>query len=160
MGWKNDARRLVIGERRELGTFEGYWIRPRKFSVQAKDEINAIQRKIQKGIDKKALISLMKKVKGSKETDQSEEDLEKKLYESITDDEIDSMLDAQGVETKDLIYTKILYGVAEHNFCEEEKSENAQILAADILEYEEIAQEIVSIVEEFNRPLAQKRSPS
>jgi hypothetical protein len=160
MGWKNDARRLVIGERRELGTFEGYWIRPRKFSVQAKDEINAIQRRIQKSIDKKALISLMKKVKGSKEADQSEEEIEKKLYESMTDDELNSMLDAQGVETKDLIYTKILYGVAEHNFCDEEKSEDSKVLAADILDYEAIAQEIINVVEEFNRPLAPKKSPS
>jgi hypothetical protein len=160
MGWKNDARRLVIGERRELGTFEGYWIRPRKFSIQAKDEINAIQRRIQKSIDKKALISLMKKVKGSKEADQSEEEIEKKLYESMTDDELNSMLDAQGVETKDLIYTKILYGVAEHNFCDEEKSEDSKVLAADILDYEAIAQEIINVVEEFNRPLAPKKSPS
>lgn len=148
MGWKDDARRLIIGEKVQLETFEGYWIRPKKWSIQAKDEINAVQRRIQKGIDKKALMSVYAKSKGKNYS-------EEELLEKISPEELGAFLDSNSLEAKDFVEIKLKYGIAEHNF------EGAKVkdLAHDILEYEDIAIEMLKIVEDFNRPLAKKTSP-
>ena len=53
MSWKEDARRTVISEKHNLETFEGFWIKAKKYSINAKDEINAAVREVQKGLDKR-----------------------------------------------------------------------------------------------------------
>lgn len=152
MGWKQDARRLVVGEKAELSTLPGYWVQPRKYSIQAKDEINAIQRKLQKGINKKELASLMQKVKDIRKDGEAPKDED--ILAKISEGELETILDAQNAETKELTKVKILYGVAEHNFDGVSVAE----LAEDILDYEEVALEILTIVETFNRPLAMEKS--
>lgn len=152
MGWKEDARRLVIGEKAELDTLPGYWVKPLKYSIQAKDEINAIQCKLQKGINKKELASLMQKLKDIRKGDESPKDEE--ILSQISEGELETLLNMQNTESKELTRIKILYGVAEHNFDGVSVAE----LAEDILDYEEVALEILTIVEEFNRPLANKMS--
>ena len=146
MSWKDDARRLIIGEKKDLESFEGYWIKPRKFSIKAKDEIAAVQRKIQKGIDKKSLASMMEKAKDVDGDDQ------RKVFEVLTSDELEAMVDMQNIESKDLVKIKLMHGIAEHNF----GNETVEKLSEDILDFESVAIEMLNIVEDFNRPLVEE----
>ena len=63
MSWKEDARRTVISEKHNLETFEGFWIKAKKYSINAKDEINAAVREVQKGLDKRAILEVTKKAR-------------------------------------------------------------------------------------------------
>lgn len=162
MGWKDDARRLVVSDKRELESItdsEGkkYWIKPRKWSVAAKDEINGVQRRLQKAIDKKALASLVQKSQtGDYETVEE-------MIEAMEPDEFAALLDTQNIESYDLAEVKLRNGISSHNFCDgdiETRSTDKDIkgFVHDILEYEDIALEILKIVEDYNRPLAMKTS--
>lgn len=161
MGWKDDARKTIISEKKELQTFPGYWVKVRKYSIQGRDEINAAMKRVQKDLDKKALYSLAKKVK------------ERSGKESVTEDEVMSMLepeeiaafmDSNSTPVTELNMLKLQHGIAAHNFVDGDRdvgtddSKVVKRFAEEILEYADIAAEILRVVEEYNRPLAPKRS--
>ncbi len=150
MGWQDDARRTIVSEKHELETFPGYWVKVRKYSISAKDEIQAVLRKAQKSIDRKALMSLMaRREKGL---------TEEELRESLTAEEIGAMIDMQSGELSELCKIRIKHGLFEHNFCDEGVSKETEKFAKDILEYNDIAEEIIGRIEAFNAPLAEKTS--
>ena len=150
MGWQDDARRTVVSEKKALSTLEGYWVKVRLWTVGGKDEISTATRKVQKGLDKKALMSFAMKAK-SKGADIANE---QELMELLTPEEIGAFVDSESAEMADLIETKLRNGIAEHNF------DGVAIpdLAKSLLEYPNIATEILGYIEEFNRPLARKTS--
>ena len=159
MNWKEDARRTIIGKKENLVSFEGYWVKAKKYSTQGKDEITEATRNIQKGIDKKVLMSAAKKYRSTGKDVVSEDE----LFDLLTAEEIATMMDSSTVPTSELFKAKLKNGVYSHNFCEgdiETRSTEKDIkgFANDILEFEEIALEIIKIVEDFNRPLVVKTS--
>jgi hypothetical protein len=161
MGWKDDARRTIISEKKELETFPGYWVKVRKYSIRGKDEINAAVRRMQQSLDKKALYSLAKKVKEqSGRTDLSEEE----VMGMLEPEEIGAFMDSNSVPLEEINKLKILHGVAAHNFVDGDKDvgtddpKAVKVFADDILEYSDIVAELLRIIEEYNRPLAQARS--
>ncbi len=154
MGWQDDARRTIVSERLELETFPGYWIVARKYSVRGKDEITAATRAIQKGLDKKALLSLMKKMQDREKKEITEE----ALLDRLTQEELSALVESNSVELYSVAIAKLRNGIYEHNFCDGESSKEVSVFAKDILEYDSIAEEILSKIEEFNRPLAEKTS--
>ncbi len=157
MGWKEEARRTVVGEEVELKTFPGYWIQPKKYSVSGKDAINEEQRKLQQGIDKRALASVIKKL-GIDSSGKEEEQVMTEVMDKLTDDELAAMMDSQYVPSANYIKVRLREGINAHNFCDAARSNDVKALTEDILDYPEIAGECLKIVETFNRPLA-KRSP-
>lgn len=162
MGWKDDARRTIVGEKRFLETFEGYWIKPKKFSKAAEDAINEQIRKLQKGINRKALVSVTKKAEERGE--ELGEMSETEVLELLTEEELEALMDGDTAATFDLCRVKLRYGIDSHNFCdgdiETRFSETVDdTFARDLLEYPEISGEILGIIQEFNRPLPNKKSP-
>ncbi len=153
MGWQDDARRLVIGPRHDLESFPGYYIKPKKYSVAAKDEIQAVMREIQKGIDKKALMEVMAKAR-ELGADITQEELMKRLEPQ----ELAALLDSTSVPSARIMEVKFRHGIAEHNFEGTTIEELAKVLTSGDIP-EEIASEILSVVEGFNRPLARATSP-
>lgn len=161
MGWKDDARRTIVSEKKELETFPGYWVKVRKYSIQGKDEINAAMAKLQSSIDKKALYSLAKKVRQQ----QGNKDLtEQQVLEMLEPDEIEAFMDGNTAPVADLNRLKIQHGVVAHNFSEKDKDlgtddpKDIEAFANDILEFAEITAEVLQHIEAFNRPLASPRS--
>ena len=150
MGWQDDARRTIVSEKKDLESFPGYWVKVRKYSISAKDEIQSVLKKAQKGIDKKALLSLM--AKREKITSPEE------LQQSVTPEELEMAVEMQTAEIKSYAIIRIRHGVAEHNFCDEGISKETEKFALDIMEYGEIVDEILTLIEDFNRPLAAKTS--
>ncbi len=154
MGWQDDARRTIVSEKIELKEFPGYWVKVKLYSVKGKDEINMATRAVQKAIDKKALISLMKKAQAA----HGESLTEEQMLEQLTQEELSALVESNSVELYSMTMAKIKNGIDSHNFCDGEKSTEVENFAKDILEYDKIAQEILGHIEEFNNPLASKTS--
>lgn len=155
MGWKEDARRTIVSDKKMLKSFPEGWVKVKKFSVKGNDEINAALRKLQSVFDRKAIMSFAKKARDGAD--------EKSMLQEMTPEEMGMILDGNTAESYDLIFAKIKNGVAMHNFCDgdiETRSTEKDIqgFAKDILEYPDIANEIVSLIEDYNRPLVEKRS--
>lgn len=152
MGWQDDARRLIVSEQKDLTTFPGFWIKAKKFSINAKDEINAATREVQKGLDKKAILEVTKKAReaGLSGNAMTEEE----IIDALTPEQLSALIDSTNISTAKVVEIKLRNGIEAHNF---EDTKVAQ-LAHDILEYPEIAQEMLKFVEEFNRPLAKPTS--
>jgi hypothetical protein len=149
MGWQDDARRLTTGQRHELSTFPQFWIVPKKYSIAARDEIQAAMREVQKGIDKKAIAELYTKMRqlGGEIT-------EDRILEVVTPDELAAFMENNSVSVKKAYEIKLRNGIASHNF----EGSTVEQLAHDILEFADIAVEMLKIIEDFNRPLPKATS--
>ncbi len=162
MGWKDDARRTVVGGKKILTTFPGYWIKPRKFSKAGEDAINEEMRRLQKGVNRKALVSVTKKAeeRGSELAHMSEQE----IMELLTAEELEALMDGDTAATYDLCKARLTFGIDSHNFCEGElDTRHSSVVddsfVRDLLEYPEIAGEILGCIAEHNRPLAETSSP-
>ncbi len=160
MSWKEDARRTIVSEKKDLVSFPGYWVKPKKYSVKGRDEINEAERKVQKNIDKKALMKFARRLK---DKDEYKDLSEEQILEKIPDDELIVMMDLRMTEVFAVNEAKIKHGIACHNFCDGDidtrsTEKDIQGFARDILEFEDIAVEIIGYIEEFNRPLAVQSS--
>lgn len=151
MGWQDDARRLVKSERYDLESFTGYWIKAKKYSIADRDTIQAALREVQKGIDKKALVDVMRKAKNlSMGENYTEQELKDKLMENLSNDDFAALMESTGVSTAKVIEAKLRSGIAEHNF----DGTTVEELAHSLLEYPQICEEALKFVEKFNAPLA------
>jgi len=163
MGWQDDARRTVVSEKRMLTKMEGYWVKVRLWSIKGRDEISAAERDMRKTIDRKALFEVSKKVKGIDPEKLKAMDTGDML-DLLNSDEFDALTNSATMESARVVETKLRHGIESHNFCDgdiDTRSTDKDIkgFASQIIEYSEVAQEILAFVEEFNRPLA-KPNPS
>lgn len=160
MGWQDDARRTVVSEKRFLTTMEGYWVKVRLWSIKGRDEISAAEREARKAIDKKALFEVSKKVKGIEPEKLKTLDTGDMLS-LLTPDEFDALTNSMSMDSARVVETKLRFGIDSHNFCDgdiDTRSTDKDIkgFASQIIEYPEVAQELLAFVEDFNRPLAQQ----
>lgn len=163
MGWQDDARRTVVSEKKYLTSLVGYWVKVRKWSISGKDEIDEAERELQKHIDRKALFEVSKRIKGI-DPEQLKTMTMSELMPMLTSDEFFALTESQNTHSARVIEAKLKHGIESHNFCEgdfETRSTSKDIkgFAVQILEYPEIALEILGFVEEFNRPLPSATSP-
>lgn len=166
ISWKIAADRLTIGEKVELKTFPGYWIQPRRYSKAGEAEILAVvtRQQIKKASVKKAIMAAAKEeeLKGQKEqsdiAQMNGEALSDELRERILTAVVEDMSaeDIAGIEKQ---VTEIAYGVHAHNFYGEPVGGSTD-WARSLLEYKDIFNEILKIVEEKNAPLPSLTSPS
>ncbi|OPL13127.1 MAG: hypothetical protein AVO39_10925 [delta proteobacterium MLS_D] len=154
MGWKDEARRTIIGEKVMLETFPGYWIRPRKYSIETMDEIRAIERKQQGEFNRKALARIAKKMSESGNIEDPGTIAPAMIMGELTDEEFEAIYEVsenrKAGPGAQLIIAKIHGGVGEHNF----DGAKIETLAKDMVDYPDIAREMITIIEEYNRPLA------
>lgn len=162
MGWQDDARRTVVSDKRNLTTMPGYWVKVRKWSITGKDEIDEATKEAQKSLDRKALFEIGKTIKGL-DAEKVEAMTVDELLPLLTTDQFAALMDSQSTQSARLIEVKLKNGIDSHNFCEgdiDTRSTDKDIkgFAHQILEYPEIAEEILVFVEAFNRPLARATS--
>lgn len=152
MSWQEDARRTIISERHDLVSFEGFWIKAKKYSITAKDEINAAVREVQKGLDKRAILEVTKKARELGLSGSTPSEAE--IMDMLTPDQLSALIDSSNVASSKVMETKLRNGIAEHSFGDTPITQ----LAHDILEYPDIADEMLAFIEKFNRPLAKQTS--
>jgi len=152
--WKIAANRMVIGEKVELKSLPGYWVQPRRYTKQGEAEILAAQTRVianTKALSA-ALYDEAKRKTGSDadaiaDTTALEKEITAKIIENVSPEMVGRL-----EETK----AKILLGIAAHNFTKEGIPTLDWV--NDVMEYSPIANEILAIVEDYNRPLLQKVS--
>jgi hypothetical protein len=172
MGWKAEARRTLVGPKEYLTTLPDaeteelhYWIKPRKWSIDATDQIRAKEHEVRSALGTEGLALLAKK--------QGVMEKLREAYasgESVNDEEVMKLLTAEELATlisgtapqnqAELITLQILHGVAEWNL-EDEDGKVVEITeeeVRDFLDFPDVAGEIVDIVRRWNRPLASGRS--
>jgi hypothetical protein len=152
--WKSKISMSRIGEKVDLKTVDGFWVKPKKFSVEQNDEIQAAQLKALAGVNRGTLAKATNKIKIASENKE-----ETAVIDVLSDDDISALMDAKFAPSSEVLRLHILYGIAEHNFCEEEIStvvDNA--LVDGLMKYPDIATEIGGIVQRYNSPLAHQTS--
>ena len=161
MSWKDDARKTIVSEKRELTTMNGYWVKVRKYSIKGKDEIEQAKREAQKSIDKKALYEVAKAVKGF-DPEKLKNITNDEMIQLLTPEQFSAMTESSTVSVSKVIEAQLRSGIDSHNFCDgdEDRSTSKDIagFASQIIDYPEITEEILKFVEEFNRPLAKATS--
>lgn len=159
MGWKEDARRTIVGEKIELKSFPGYFVVPRKYSVETQDKIREIQKQQQSDFNRRALAKIAKKMAGVGDAEKLKNMTTADIMTSLTDEEFESLYEITEQKTghgAKLMIAKIAGGIAEHTFGDPPIP--VEQLAKEVIEYAEIAGEIVEIADGFNRPLASQQS--
>jgi len=159
MSWKDVASRTVAGPKHTMSSIPGYWFKPRKFSVTAADDINAESMRSAGTVPTKIKTKMAKLMKENPDLDEGD------LIAELTDEEIAELTDVQGRPASDLIRLRIKHGVAEHNYegpdengSEVVKSGLTDEQVAEILQFPEVAKEMVEAIMRWNRPLAHATS--
>jgi len=161
-GWEHQARLKRMGEKRELQTFPGYWIRPQKYSIEGEEEIQCAQLRLKNKLSSAATRKIVAKLRESDDPDMTAE----KLLKSLSDEELEAMMQEGGnIEPGDssgYIHLVLLHGIGEHNFknAEGKVEEVNEDFVNRFMAISELAHESVKIIEEWNRPLAKRSAPS
>lgn len=151
--WKDRISRSRIGQKVDLKSIEGFWIKPRKFSVEENDLIQVANNAALSHVGRAAFAQATQKIKV-----QAERDPDVLVLDLLEDHQLEALMDAQFAPTAEIVRLQLLHGVAEHNFCEQGSTTRMdEALVEEIMQVPEIAGEIALIVQGFNRPLA---SPS
>lgn len=157
VSWKIAADRAVIGEKIELKSLPGYWVRPRRWTKAGEAEINAASARI---LAKQSAVR--RSIMEQSSVPQSEadaaagaipEDVRTKIMDALT-----ANLDGETVGQIESKIAKIAYGVHAHNFLGEEAGGTME-WARELAGYTDVFDEILGIVEAKNAPLALKTSP-
>lgn len=152
INWKIAADRMTIGEKVELKSLPGFWVQPRKFSKAAESQMIAVAARAQ--MKKESVRRTI--LEGARAREQSDigkmsgelpEDLKEKVVMAI----VENMTPEEFADT-DTQLVKLAYGVHAHNFNGEPEGGSLE-WARRLLEYRDIFNEILAIVEAKNAPL-------
>lgn len=154
MAIKKSITRANYGEKTVLEAFstgdDPVWIVPRKFSIEEQELINEAGRRAMSPETRNSVAKIYLKYKdrlGAK-------------VDQLTDEEIGALLDAQTTTSSEVVALILRSGIHEHNLNEGEDSSKVvgDELVKEIMSVQELAMEIVRIIQGFNTPLAGKTS--
>ncbi len=154
MALKKSITRSNYGERIVLEGFSGsdepVWIVPRKFTIEEQELINEASRRAMSPETRNAVARVYLKYK----------DRQNAMVDQLTDEEIGALLDAQTAISSEVVELILKSGIYEHNLNEGEESSKVvdDSLVKEIMSVQELAMEIVRIVQGFNSPLVGKTS--
>jgi len=161
INWKVAADRLTIGEWVELKSLPGFWVQPRRFSKTGEAEMLAVtaRQQMKKASVRKAIVAAAKE--GKEQSDVARmsggpipDELEEKILDAVVDDMTPEEL--AGTETQ---LVKLAYGIHAYNFNGEPEGGSLE-WARSLLEYRDVFNEILEIVENKNAPLPRPTPPS
>lgn len=163
INWKIAADRLTIGEKVELKTLPGYWVQPRKFSKAAEAQMITVEARAQ--MKKTSVRRTILEGARANEKANEKSDIEKmsgevsdELKEKVIEAVIENMTPEDFADTETQV-VKLAYGVHAHNFFGESQGGSLE-WARSLLEYKDIFNEILGIVEDKNSPLPPQTPPS
>lgn len=168
MNWKKIARKSIVGERVNLEKitpddetlkdwkeqekpWNSFWAEPKKYSIEGKDKIDTITLQTTTQLPPKIKLRISKLMK------ENPEYKEKDLMDLLSDEEQLELMDAQITgKNKDLIQATIEEGLYRTNMITDKES--IKDFAEQVMEFEEIALELVEIIRNHNRPLPKEKS--
>jgi hypothetical protein len=154
-GWKDEARRTMVGPRQILTTIGGeLWVAPKKLPSSAFDALDELKRAVFRDPTNRERARRYREIKRANEDGG---DVKTDVLEML------DLYPQMPSEHRDAIYRIALrYGIGGHNFVDDGMMLIGGGIAFDIATIEEIvsfgpmAAEIHGIVEAWNRPLAPK----
>ena len=161
-GWEHQARLKRMGEKQDLKTFPGYWIRPQKYSIEGEEEIQCVQLRVKNKLSSATTKKIFARLREEGNPDITPEEFLKNLSE----EELDDLLQEQGNlapgDSSNYVRLVLLHGIGEHNFKNAEgKIEEVNEDFVNRLMYKaDTAHEAIKIIEKWNRPLAKRSAPS
>ncbi len=144
MNFREKAEKRLVGDRVKLKTLPEYWVQPKRYSVAVKDSINAFATKTTGQLSPETMVTITEKQ--SRGEDLSAEDRAKMTLEIGT-------LEAGSYEDQ----TKLILKGGIHAFGSE--TEDVPIddeFFTTVLDWDDLAVELVDIIREANAPLAEK----
>lgn len=158
INWKVAADVLTIGEKVELKSLPGYWIQPRRFSKAAEAQMIAVAARAQMKKDSVRRTLL----ESSHSNDKSDigtmsGEISDELKDKVVMTIIENMTPEEFADI-DTQLVKLAYGVHAHNFFGEPEG-GSMDWARSLLEYKDIFNEILEVVEAKNAPLQLPTSP-
>lgn len=159
INWKVAADRMTIGEKVELTTLPGYWVRPRKYSKAGEAEILAAQTRAV--AQKRAVASSIIDAYDAQPANEADAMVGSRAAGMQREVQILVMQNASAamVGHIDEDQARIAFGIEDHNFNGEIERASMD-WAREVMEHAEIANELLAIVAEKNRPLVRPTSPS
>jgi hypothetical protein len=158
--WKETVRKGLLGDRVPLAVTGGtLWIRPRKYSQEAADEIRALMRPFYLGTEAKAKEAKLQALKDRLEAEG------KKLADADPLELIEATPEMPSALKVAANRLYLRHGVGEYGRADGGKQvAEGEALPEELLEemmgWGELAEEAAGVVEAWNRPLASPTSPS
>lgn len=145
--WEAAARRGLLGPKHEIKALEGeHSFRARKYSVTAEGEIQALSQQTTTKIPREVIARLAQKMGSAKDVSTAE------LVQSLEPEDMAILLEASTsiIGKTDVIRLKLKYGIGEQDL---EPGDVSDALIERILNYPELAAEMLQVIEDWNRPL-------
>jgi hypothetical protein len=141
-------QRSVLGPKHNLKTVEDdWWFKPRKYSIEGKDEINTIISQNRKQLPSE----LVHKIKDC--TDKDGKVNIQKLLSSVSIETITLLMEYENSEDVNLFRCVLRYGIGEHNFFGEPSKEVPEDLISKLVDATPVALELFEVIQGFNPPL-------
>jgi len=147
--WEAPARRGLLGPKHEIEALgKEHSFRPRKYSVDADAEIKAIAQQTAAKVPREVIAKL---AKGMKRKDVTAAE----LVNDLEPDDLASLLEASSAITgqADLIRVKLKHGIGEQDL---EEGDITAELVDRILNYSDVAAEMLAVIEDWNLPLPKR----
>lgn len=174
MGWKAEARRTIVGPAHYLKSLPDpatgelhYWMRPRKWSIEAADKIRAKEHELRKALGKEGLAliahrqDILKKVRDAQA--RGEEVTEADIVHLLSEEELATLVTGTAPQDQaELIKLQLFSGLHDHNL-DDDSGNIIRITeeeVGDFLEFPDVAGEMVEVIRAWNRPLANGRPAS
>ena len=169
MSWKAQARKTLVGDKRYFDTMpetedgQRFWMKPRKFSIEAQDAISQAQYRMRERIGGDALKILtdrrevLSRIQSASE-EKGEELSNEEIFDLLEPEELQTVI--QGVppqERYEIAKLELMYGWADSNFDIDENATHEQFVE-ELLDFPDQAREAMEFIEEWNRPLLDKMS--
>ncbi len=154
MTWEDKSRLKRLGEKHDLESLEGHWIKPIKYSIEGEEEINLAKLRLKDHYPKGFIRKLAKKYPGLESKKPAE------MAAALDEEDLDEMLNqttnlTPGEQSAHIQLT-LLHGIGEHNMenGEGKPEKVTEDFIKRICENKELATEIQAVIVDHNRPLA------
>ena len=156
--FKNVIQRHIQGKKHNLATLPGHWFKPRKYGLEGGEVMQNLQKDLRKVLKNRKVFEYIKKLQEQGIESPTPDD----IVANFSDEELQEYFDALGdmgkQKTAGLYRNALLYGIGDHSFADDEGNlcEVDEELVNILCESQDVVNEMVPIVMEHNRPLAER----
>ena len=159
MGWEDKSRLKRLGDKHDLKSLDGHWIKPIKYSIEGGEEIQLAKLKLKDRFPKGFLRKLAKKHPGLEKMQPTE------MIAALDEEELESLLEQTATltpgEQTAHIRLVLLHGIGEHNLMNDDgkPEEVTEDFVRRVCEDKDLAMEMSGVIEAHNRPLVPGSGP-
>lgn len=161
MSWQKAADRNRVGEKHEIeAANRELWFRPVRYPVDVEARISALEKKTQVAQLPKGMLAKFKPLISSGKTELTQQEVAEILGPEEFEAFIEQTANDDGTARVEKVRLVLRHGIGENNFTDEQEEPVTvdDSFVDELLKYPDVAKEMFEVIEEYNRPLAQKSS--